>query len=83
MKSPPVLEHEIDVEGRLVLAGLTWDETREFKALDLTLPFNGQHVWPTDGLPQLPMEMRSQQLWMKHQAKLAERRLTHPQRKMP
>jgi hypothetical protein len=68
------LEHEIDVEERRVLVGLTWDETREFNALDVTLPFDGQHVWPTRGLPQLPMETRLRQLWTKHQAKLAERR---------
>jgi hypothetical protein len=67
-------EHELDAEGRRVLVGLSWQETQEFNALDRTLPFHGQHVWPTEGLPQLPMEQRWHELWTKHQAKLAERR---------
>jgi hypothetical protein len=67
-------EYELDAEGRLVLVGLTWQETQEFKALDRTLPFDGQHVWPTAGVPLLPMEKRWHELWTKHQKKLGERR---------
>ncbi len=68
------LEHEPDANGQHVMIGLSWDETREFKALDLTLPFNGQHVWPTDGVPQLPMERRWHELWTKHRAALSKQR---------
>jgi hypothetical protein len=58
--------------GRPVLAGLTFEETQEFEALDAQLPFDGQHVWPTDGLPRLPMEERWRELWMQHQTALAK-----------
>jgi hypothetical protein len=57
-----------DEQGRLVLIGLTWNETREFERLDESLPFEGQHVWLTQDLPLLPMEARWHELWTKHQA---------------
>ncbi len=74
LESSSSLDFELDADGRRVLIGLTWRETREFERLDRSLPFEGQHVWPTEGLPRLPMEQRWHELWAKHQAKLAERR---------
>ena len=67
-------DYEVDADGRRVLVGLTWQETREFEHLDRSLPFEGQHVWPTEGLPQLPIEQRWHELWTRHQETLAERR---------
>lgn len=64
-----------DNAGRTVLAGLTFEETIEFKNIDECLPFNGLHVWPTEALPLLPMEVRWQELWTKHQAAMAEHAL--------
>jgi hypothetical protein len=57
-----------DEQGRLVLIGLSWKETREFERLDESLPFEGQHVWPTQDLPVLPMEARWLELWTRHRA---------------
>jgi hypothetical protein len=57
-----------DEQGRLVLIGLSWQETREFERLDESLPFEGHHVWPTQGLPVLPEEARWFELWTKHRA---------------
>ena len=74
VESATPFEYELDAEGRLVLVGLTWQETREFDRLDRSLPFGGQHVWPEQGLPQLPMEQRWHELWTKHQVALAARR---------
>ena len=59
---------QLDDQGRRVLAGLTFAETREFEALDARIPFDGQHVWPTLGLPLLPMEQRWHELWARHAA---------------
>ena len=63
--------YRADDAGRPVLAGLTFEETQEFNALDAQLPFEGQHVWPTDGLPRLPVEERWHVLWTRHQLALA------------
>lgn len=71
-KLPP--DCQLDALGRAVLIGLTFEETKEFRELDRRLPFQGQHVWPTEGLPLLPMEARWHELWSKHQAALAERK---------
>jgi hypothetical protein len=63
--------HRYDEKGRSVLIGLTWEETREFEELDESLPFEGQPVWPDEGLRVLPREERWHKLWMKHRAKLS------------
>jgi hypothetical protein len=57
-----------DEQGRPVLIGLSWKETREFERLDESLPFEGRHVWPTQDLPVLPMEARWLELWTRHRA---------------
>lgn len=69
---PP--DRQRDARGRTIFVGLTYEETQEFRKLDARLPFDGQHVWPTDGVPILPMEERWNELWTKHQAALAERK---------
>lgn len=71
MTNCPLPGYHSDECGRPVLAGLTFEETQEFEALDAQLPFGGQHVWPTHGLPQLPMEERWHELWTRHQTALA------------
>ncbi len=68
VSNAPPPGYRFDEQGRLVLVGLTWKETREFERLDESLPFEGQHVWPTQDLPLLPMEARWHELWTKHQA---------------
>ena len=35
-----------DADGRQVIIGLSFDETREFERIDDSLPFNGKPVWP-------------------------------------
>ncbi len=64
-------EYQLDNSGRRLLRGLTYDETLEFERLDASLPYDGLHVWPVEGLPLLPMEQRWLELWDKHQAALA------------
>ena len=54
-----------DTLGRLVLLGLTYEETLEFRKLDASLPYDGKAVWP-DELPLLPIEERWLELWSKH-----------------
>ncbi len=51
-----------------MLIGLSLDEEEEFNKLDDTLPFNGEFVWPTSGLPAMAGELRWLELWQKHQA---------------
>jgi hypothetical protein len=51
-----------------MLIGLSLDEEEEFNKLDGTLPFNGEFVWPTSGLPAMATELRWLELWQKHQA---------------
>ena len=68
VSNAPPRGYRFDEQGRPVLIGLTWKETREFERLDESLPFEGQHVWPTQDLPTLPMEARWHELWTKHQA---------------
>jgi hypothetical protein len=65
-----------DAEGRRVIIGLSFDETREFERIDARLPFRGKPVWPGfgDDIPLLPMEARWLELWNKHEAALQERR---------
>jgi hypothetical protein len=62
---------QFDDQGRPVLAGLTFEETQEFEELDARLPFEGQHVWPREDLPILPLEQRWNELWVRHRAALA------------
>lgn len=61
-----------DGEGRRVMIGLDFAETRDFERIDARLPFGGKPVWPRFGedLPLLPMEKRWLELWEKHQAAL-------------
>ena len=54
-----------------MLIGLSLDEEEEFKKLDDTLPFNGEFVWPTSGLPAMAGELRWLELWEKHRAAAA------------
>jgi len=35
--------YELDVRGRM--AGLSLEETAEFRRLDASLPYDGAHVW--------------------------------------
>jgi hypothetical protein len=59
----------LDEQGRLILIGLSFDETAEFERLDVSLPFDGLHVWPDlgDDIPLLPIEVRWRELWAKHE----------------
>jgi hypothetical protein len=61
-------DRQRDARGHMVLVGLTFEETREFRKLDASLPYDGQNVWPDQTLPMLPMEVRWLELWTKHQA---------------
>jgi hypothetical protein len=67
---PDALPHGYrpDEQGRLVLIGLTWEETREFERLDESLPFEGRFVWLPQDLSSLPTEARWHELWTTHQA---------------
>ena len=60
--------YRYDEQGRLVLIGLTWTETREFERLDESLPFEGCLVWLPQDLSSFPMEARWHELWTTHQA---------------
>ena len=70
-----------DADGRQVIIGLSFDETREFERIDASLPFNGKPVWPDFGndIPLLPMEARWLELWNKHlTAKQSSRVVSRP-----
>jgi hypothetical protein len=60
--------YTLDVSGRM--AGLTYEETVEFQRLDDSLPYGGEYVWPPEGAPLLPIEVRWLQLWEKHRSAL-------------
>ena len=56
----------LDESGRM--AGLTDEETAEFRRLDDSLPYGGEHVWPPESAPLLPIEVRWLELWERHRA---------------
>ena len=61
---PPA--YDLDLRGRRVLKGLSYDETCEFERLDASLPYAGKVVW-LDGLaPLSSTERRWLELWSKH-----------------
>ena len=67
MPDPFKARFSLDDHGRRVLVGLTYDETREFEALDASMPYGGELVWPDGNLPILPVETRWLALWDKHE----------------
>ncbi len=66
---PPTCQ--LDDRGHLVRVGLSYMETKEFMALDASLPYDGKAVWPDRALPLPPMEARWLELWTKHRDALA------------
>jgi hypothetical protein len=61
-------EYLIDGNGHKVRIRLTHEETVEFEALDASLPYDREWIWPDKSLPLLPMEKRWLELWKKHEA---------------
>ena len=51
-------------KGRLVLIGLTFEETAEFEYLDAQIPFDGELVWLD--MDNSPVERRWLELYTKH-----------------
>lgn len=72
MSDPFEARFGFDDLGRRVLVGLTCEETREFEALDASVPYDGELVWPDRNLPILPVETRWLALWEKHERAVFE-----------
>lgn len=72
MSDPFEARFGFDDLGRRVLVGLTYEETREFEALDASVPYDGELVWPDRNLPILPVETRWLALWEKHERAVFE-----------
>lgn len=70
-------DRELDANGRMVLIGLSYDETKEFDALDDTSPVDqlGKMTWRFEGGPRTRAERRWLFLYEKHRLAMAVRRL--------
>ena len=69
-----VARHELDVNGRSVLVGLTFPETCEFEQLDASLPFGGKCTWLDDEWSP-SSELRWLALWTMHRTAIQKRRV--------